>query len=256
MKESRFIELLNLYVDHQLTPQEAAELDAALRGNPARRRTYQQYCRMQKACAVLFENERASAPSSPALARALADADRKIFGLPDLAEPARGWRNILTWGSGLAAAAAACVAAIVVLRTEPVQPAQNARTAAATSAIAVQTPAAPVASAATAPIISVAVQQNAELRVAVQKSFRFPAVSTFSGEAVTIDTPALGVFDATGVAWAKNVQMRLIRKVGDGDPAFEITRIAKPDLGAGILRAPSADAHEEATEATAIQYQK
>jgi anti-sigma factor RsiW len=51
MKESRYIELLNLYVDHRLTPEEAAELETEVQRNPARRKVYLQYCRIQKACA-------------------------------------------------------------------------------------------------------------------------------------------------------------------------------------------------------------
>lgn len=82
MKESRFIELLNLYVDHHLTPEEALELETELQGNSVRRRTYQQYCRMQRACSVLFETERERAPISPTLAGALAAASDKIVEFP------------------------------------------------------------------------------------------------------------------------------------------------------------------------------
>jgi len=116
MNEPRFIELLNLYVDQQLSPQEAAELESEIQGNPARRRTYQQYCRMQKACAQLFEHERTSAPASTALAQAMAAADRKI-----IAFPARETRRAI-WPIGFsvaAVAAAACVAFVVVLKTGP-----------------------------------------------------------------------------------------------------------------------------------------
>ena len=88
MKESRFIELLNLYVDQQLSPVEAAELEAEISKNPVRRRTYQQYCRMQKACNRLFEEERAQAPGSVTLSKALSDADRNAASVPTSA-PAR-----------------------------------------------------------------------------------------------------------------------------------------------------------------------
>jgi anti-sigma factor RsiW len=78
MRNSRFIELLNLYVDQQLSSKDASDLEAAIAENPARRRTYEQYCRMQKACAVLFEQERSVAPSSRLLSVSLLEADRKI----------------------------------------------------------------------------------------------------------------------------------------------------------------------------------
>jgi len=54
VKESRFIELLNLYIDQQITPVEAAELEEDILANPRHRRTYQQYCRMHRACTLVF----------------------------------------------------------------------------------------------------------------------------------------------------------------------------------------------------------
>ncbi len=78
MRESRFIELLNLYVDHQLTKDDATELQAEIARDPVRRRTYHQYCRIQKACTELFEQERHLAPSSRLLSTSLSEADAKI----------------------------------------------------------------------------------------------------------------------------------------------------------------------------------
>jgi len=54
MKESRFVELLNLYVDHELTQGEAAELDAELQRNPARRETLREYRALQRGCERLL----------------------------------------------------------------------------------------------------------------------------------------------------------------------------------------------------------
>lgn len=109
MKESRFIELLNLYVDQQLSATEAAELEAEIGRNPERRTTYRQYCQMQKACTLLFEKERTQAPASQRLAASLRDADRKIIAFPDAQERApRGYFAV-----GLLAAAA-CVAFVFV----------------------------------------------------------------------------------------------------------------------------------------------
>lgn len=64
MNESKFIELLNLYVDHQISPADAALLEAEVKNNPERRRVYREYCQMQKACTVLAENFRSQAPAS------------------------------------------------------------------------------------------------------------------------------------------------------------------------------------------------
>ncbi len=61
MKESRFIELLNLYIDQQITPVEAAELEEDILANPRHRRTYQQYCRMHRACTLVFASAESDA---------------------------------------------------------------------------------------------------------------------------------------------------------------------------------------------------
>jgi len=115
MKEQRFIELLNLYVDQQLIAPEATELEAELQQNPSRRRTYQQYCRMQKACTQLFEQERQGAPTTTSLSRAIAKADRKVVEFP---VRHTAWRQRGVFGAGLAAMAA-CVA-FVLVRQAPV----------------------------------------------------------------------------------------------------------------------------------------
>ncbi len=115
MKDHRFTELLNLRLDHELTPAEAAELEAEIQRDPARRRQYREYCRMQRACAQLFEREHARAPASFALERALRDAERKVAapaGRPVFGHP------LTTAFTGFAAMAA-CVA-LVVLRSPPV----------------------------------------------------------------------------------------------------------------------------------------
>jgi anti-sigma factor RsiW len=117
MKENRFIELLNLYVDQQLTAAEATELEAEIQRDPARRRTYNQYCRMQKACTQLFEQQCQDAPSSSELARALAQAERKVVAFP---ERNTQWRQRGIFAVGVATMAA-CVAFVLVRQT-PVAP--------------------------------------------------------------------------------------------------------------------------------------
>jgi anti-sigma factor RsiW len=105
MKESRFIELINLYIDRQIGPEEAAELEAEIARSPAHRRTYLQYCRMHRACTLLFENFHAPATS---LNQALTQAESKVTAFP-----ARGYRLArISLGAGLAAAA--CVAFMLV----------------------------------------------------------------------------------------------------------------------------------------------
>jgi anti-sigma factor RsiW len=113
MKESRFIELINLYIDRQIGPEEAAELEAEIARSPAHRRTYLQYCRMHRACTVLFENFRA--PATP-LAESLSQAEDKVSAFP-----VRGYRLArIALGTGLATAAAACAAFIFLSHPAPV----------------------------------------------------------------------------------------------------------------------------------------
>ncbi|HZP58914.1 MAG TPA: hypothetical protein VFB27_01220 [Opitutaceae bacterium] len=106
MKESRFIELLNLYIDQQISPAEAEELEKEIARSPAHYRTYLQYCRMHRACVVLFENFQV--PAAP-LAQAMDQADGKVTAFPERRFRVRRAMN----AAGLAVAAA-CVALVVV----------------------------------------------------------------------------------------------------------------------------------------------
>lgn len=119
MNKSRFIELLNLYVDQEISVDQAEQLEAEISRNPARRRTYNQYCRLQRACVQLFEDENAHAPV-PSLSRLLEaskSVDEKIEAFvppPIIVESQRSLRS--GWWPRLAAggALAACLALVAV----------------------------------------------------------------------------------------------------------------------------------------------
>ena len=116
MKESEFIELLNLYLDHEISAADAARLEAEVQANPARRRVYQQYCRMQKACKIVVADFQAEA--------ARADADRKVVPFePAAVAAAVGQRARMNrfYTVGTFAAMAACVAIIFVGRSRQQQ---------------------------------------------------------------------------------------------------------------------------------------
>ena len=98
MKESKFVELLNLYVDHQISPSDAALLEAEIQRSPERRKVYRQYCQMQKACSTLAESFLSDAP----------EAEKNL----DTASTSRPFAFV-TYAMGFAAAAA-CVALVVV----------------------------------------------------------------------------------------------------------------------------------------------
>jgi hypothetical protein len=109
MKDSKFIELLNLYVDQQIEPAEAALLEEEILRNPARRRTYQQYCRMHRGCVMLQEQSRPQVGVGEKFTAAVAAAEEKVVEFPTAGPNyAKGF-----YFAGLAAAAA-CVAFVVV----------------------------------------------------------------------------------------------------------------------------------------------
>lgn len=113
MKDARFKELLNLHLDHRLSPAEAEELEAGLREDPARRRALRDYEAMQSACAALFARCESRAPSSEALRRALRQAESRMEH-PRSLRDAWGWP---TWG--LTGGMAACVALVVARLSQP-----------------------------------------------------------------------------------------------------------------------------------------
>ena len=79
MNNGEFIELLNLYIDQEISPEDALRLEAEVMSNPERRRIYQDYCRMQKACTMLSEKF-ATAEDSGSRRQALAEPVRWHFG--------------------------------------------------------------------------------------------------------------------------------------------------------------------------------
>ncbi|MDF9828121.1 hypothetical protein M2103_001282 [Ereboglobus sp. PH5-5] len=241
MKDKRFIELLNLCVDHQITPDEARELEAELHANPARQRTYLQYCRMQKACSQLFEAERAHAPATPRLARALASANRKITHAPVRARFS-WWRNPFAIG-GLATAMAACAAVFLINRAAPshTQPALASESQ---------------PSVAVAAVIAEPVRKTpAPAAIPVQpqpKRFRLPVVTSFSAEQNNAPLIEDSVF-----AWTKDVQLRPLRKVSTEDIIARFTRLENKPINASLLHVPAAGAHDlDATEMTVIEFKR
>ena len=119
MKESKFVELLNLYIDQEISPAEAELLEEEIQRDPARRRVYLQYCRMHRASTMLFESFRSeNMPAGSQLAEAARAATDKVVAFPSLA-PRRSSRWI--YAAGLVAAAA-CVAFVLVRRSAVDQP--------------------------------------------------------------------------------------------------------------------------------------
>ena len=75
MNDTQFIELLNLYLDHEISPSDAARLEAEVQRNAKRYRVYREYCQMHKACALLSPAY-ASATTCPVIPQWSAGASR------------------------------------------------------------------------------------------------------------------------------------------------------------------------------------
>jgi len=133
MKDSEFLELLNLYLDHEITNADAARLEAEVQANPHRRAVYHDYCRMQKACTLLSKDF----VDQP--------AERKVVGF----ETRRSAWTPGFFATGGLAVAAACVALVMINRSPtaasgtttatavavtPAQPAEKAPETVATTA--------------------------------------------------------------------------------------------------------------------------
>ncbi len=148
MKDQRFIELVNLYIDRQITAAETAELEAEIQASPSRRATYRQYCQLHSATKQVYASFRAGAASP----QPGSSAGRVV--LTDF-KPRSRW-NWIHYAGGLTAAACLAVlfvrlnsnsqpAAETLAKTEPVPAVQVAVTAppapaVATPAVASATP--------------------------------------------------------------------------------------------------------------------
>ena len=107
MKDNRFIELVNLYIDRQITAAEAAELEEEMQASPRRRTIYRQYCQMHRATTLVYESFRNHAAS----AQPEVGPDRATIARFESQAPHRriGW---MYYAGGLAAAA--CLSLVFV----------------------------------------------------------------------------------------------------------------------------------------------
>jgi hypothetical protein len=128
MKDSEFIALLNLYLDHEISTADAARLEAEVQSNPGRRRIYQQYCRMQKACKVIAADFQTDTETP---------ADRKTVPFNSAAVSARQLdRKGILYTAGTFAAVAACIAIIFVGQSRQANDAAAANVATVQPAVA------------------------------------------------------------------------------------------------------------------------
>ncbi len=120
MKDSEFIELLNLYLDHEISAADSARLEHEIRTDLDRRRIYRQYCRMQQAC-KLIASDFATDDVAPA------EADRKVVPF----EPAARSQRRPVWIGVTVAAACVALVAMMGRRTPDTPPLSGDTVAAA-----------------------------------------------------------------------------------------------------------------------------
>ncbi len=138
MKDSRFTELVNLYIDRQISPDEQAELELEIQSNPRRRQVYLQYCRMHRATKLVYESFRAQTEQTGQPARQPATIAH-IQG--------RIRQRRLRWAYAASGLAAAACVAFVVMRSNLT----DASSASPDLAAARTTPAAPAVAMAAQP---------------------------------------------------------------------------------------------------------
>ena len=158
MKNNRFIELVNLYIDRQITREEMAALEAEIQANPDRRAIYRQYCQIHRATSLVYDSFRQeNASRSPEAATS--GTSVTPFKSRNDHRPAR-WAYYAT---GLAAACAALAFVRVNFNQSTAQRPSNIALQATQAAplLAAQTPvAAPTVAAVVAPVNEVAARTN------------------------------------------------------------------------------------------------
>lgn len=130
MKDKRFMELVNIYLDGEISEAETAELECEIRSSAKRMDQYRRYCRMQKACMILAQQSR----------QASAAAEGNEIHLP---EARSNWLWGQWWRGGVYGGTAA-IAATVILVISMSGPAQLAENPAAEPADGTRTVQIPV----------------------------------------------------------------------------------------------------------------
>ena len=206
MKDHRFIELVNLYIDRQISVEETAELEAEIQSNPQRRAIYRQYCQLHSATKQVYESFRTNAEPQGRV-----PAGRVIPG-GFARRPRANW---IHYAGGLAAAA--CLAVVFVRYNPGSAPAADDVARTATIPVLPVAAATPPAQVAIEPATLVPVPTPASLKehlstepdyVAMLAALRREEQRAFAhGEIQSTRLPSLfddGVFDARQFAPAAN----------------------------------------------------
>jgi hypothetical protein len=220
MNDREFIELLNLYVDREISAKDALRLESEVIANPRRREIYDQYCRMQKACSLLAHD---------LVESSVTGTDSNIVNFPSQ----EGWRMAPTL-LGLAAALA-CAVGIVTYKLHRTNADAFASSAASLASNAVVVPAA----------ASAARQADADSMKPVFVVSRVPDA--------TAQAPQFAAAQPTiaELNWIGNVQMPPVFTSG----TQEFVMGPKTGIKAAAIADAPADSQEPA-EMTAFRFQR
>lgn len=236
MKENRFIELLNLYIDRQITAAETAELEAELQGNPKRQAVYRQYCRIHTATKQVYESFRAVAADQP-----LPQANRS--GVIELFETRR---RRMQWAYYAAGFAAACLAMVFVMNRIAAPPAAPAE-------VAVRPlPAKPAAIAAVTPGASVIAEPAEEAA---------PSLATLQNAMVTVPPDYAAMLAALREQDEERASLNESLRIGRVQPLFDDNLFEPVRLittqEQRVFRSPQATpASAQQSEFSAFQFQR
>lgn len=252
MNDTEFIELLNLYLDHEISPADAARLEAEVQTNPQRRQVYQQYCRMQKACKMVAADFQTESD------QLLEAAEKKVvaFNPATAALEARRKRVGTMYTFGTFAAVAACVAIVFVGQSRKAN--SSAPAADQPQPIAQNVPVVPVtnpeatfvASNAATPrgLVSVAPRTQPMLLV------RDPLLLTGTSQAEALRAAAVSQAN-NQLAWIETVQLTPLQQRGPDDLHFAST-LRSEGRALGNRANVNPRSGQPAEEMSAFQFQK
>ncbi len=222
MNDKEFIELLNLYVDREISPADALRLEKVVATNPRRREVYDQYCRIQKACSMLSEEtlDMSSVRTTPSV----------------IEFPAQSPWRLGPMVAGLAAAAA-CAVVIVGVKNRESAVAPMAASASARSAVASSPVAAAADSLSMKPVLFV----------------RLPSDPAARGEQRTLLAYADAQAPMPQLNWIGDIHMSPVSAAATGDFLLN----PKTDLKAAVMTdSPAPRDSQEPVETAAFRFQR
>lgn len=204
MKDSEFIELLNLYLDHEITPADAARLEAEVLGNAKRREIYRDYCRIQKGCKLLAR-EFATETAGTAV-----DGKVVAFETDRVQTRRTGW-----YVGGGFAAAAACVALVFVTanRTSEVAPASELVLASTAPVVNGAIAQAPVSAESLQIARTVALPPSPEVQPAFVNALTLGGAVKSPGSASSLLLTSDTTDAAAQFAWINSMQLAPVQRV-------------------------------------------